>query len=295
MKIRYIDRKSGEIRIESPPAEGLLRLLYDNPFGKRTILPLVKRKIITRYYGNKMNQPSSVNKIDSFIRKTNINIEEAEKPVNEYTSFNDFFARKLRVGARKIQNGIVSPGDGRLLAFTDLDHVNNFYVKGRRFTLAEFLGGDVLAQRFKNHSLIILRLAPSDYHRYHFPYAGIPGRIKHIHGKYYSVSPIALARNFTKVFCENKREYCILKTKEQGDILVAPVGATLVGSMISTYTPFEEVEKGDEMGYFEFGGSTVVLLIDASKFKIDEDLIRNTKNRLETLVQMGEQIGVEIT
>ena len=114
---------------------------------------------------------------------------------------------------------------------------------------------------------------------------------KKIKGRYYSVSPYALASNFTKVFCENKREYCILKTKNIGDVLLAPVGATMVGTILSTYKANEPLQKGDEMGYFSFGGSTVVILVDKDKVKLDQDLIDNTKNRIETLVKMGEKIG----
>ena len=112
-----------------------------------------------------------------------------------------------------------------------------------------------------------------------------------IKGDYLSVSPYALASNFTTVFCENKREYCILKTEDKGDILLAPVGATMVGSILETYTANSPVNKGDEMGYFAFGGSTIVVLVDKDKIQIDSDILENTKNKIETFVKMGEQIG----
>ena len=110
-----------------------------------------------------------------------------------------------------------------------------------------------------------------------------------IKGDYFSVSPYALAANFTKVFCENKREFCELSTKDKGDILIAPVGATMVGTIIETFTPNSSVKKGDEMGYFAFGGSTIVMLVN--NLKIDADILENTKNRIETGVKMGEKIG----
>ena len=144
----------------------------------------------------------------------------------------------------------------------------------------------------KNSSLIILRLAPNDYHRYHFPFNGVPSKMTKIKGDYFSVSPYALASNFTKVFCENKREYCILSSEEKGEIIVAPVGATMVGTIIETYIPNKTIKKGDEMGYFAFGGSTIVLLVDKNKLTIDADILENTKNRIETFVKMGEKIGI---
>jgi len=291
LTIKYINRQTGEILTETPPAEGLLKFLYDNPFGKTAILPIAKRKFISEWYGQKMNKPYSVNKIEGFVNDLNIDMSEAEKNINEYSSFNDFFYRKLKPNARPIQNGFVSPGDGKLLAFENIADVNDFFVKGRKFTLSEFLSSESLAKEYENSSLLILRLAPNDYHRFHFPLEGIPTESRKIKGDYFSVSPYALAGNFTKVFCENKREYCILKTQEKGNILIAPVGATMVGSIIETYTPETKINKGDEMGYFAFGGSTIVLLIDKDKITIDKDLLENTSNKLETFVKMGEKIG----
>ncbi len=291
MKIQFVDRKTGEIQTETPPGESFLKLLYNNPFGKTTLLPLIKRKFISKWYGKYMDSPSSINKITGFVRDLNINMDEVEKPIEDFISFNDFFYRKLTPSARPIANGFVSPGDGKMIAFENISDVGNFFIKGREFTLNEFLSNKNLANKYKNASMIILRLAPNDYHRYHFPFEGTPSAMVKIEGKYLSVSPYALASNFTKVFCENKREYCILSTQQKGDILIAPVGATMVGSIIQTYTPKKLVKKGDEMGYFAFGGSTIVLLVDADKVKIDSDIIKNTKNKIETFVKMGEKIA----
>ena len=291
MEIKYINRKTGVMHSENPPAEGLLKFLYDHPFGKTAVLNLAKRKLISETYGRQMNKTSSTKRIKGFVDQLGIDMEESARPVEEFTSFNDFFYRKLKPTARPIEPGFVSPGDGRLLAFENISDIHDFFIKGRKFTLAQFLKNEKLAEQYKDSSLIILRLAPNDYHRYHFPYEGTPSEMTKIRGNYYSVSPYALASNFTKVFCENKREYCILKTADKGDVVIAPIGATMVGSIFETYTPNEELKKGAEMGYFAFGGSTVVLLVDKSKIAIDADLIENTKNKIETFVKMGEQIG----
>ena len=292
MKIQFIHRKTKEIITENPPAEGLLKFLYDNPFGKTTVLPIAKRKFISEYYGKKMYKPSSTKKIEGFVKQLNIDMSESEKRISEFTSFNDFFYRKLKPSARPIESGFVSPGDGKLIAFENISDVQHFFVKGRKFSLSEFLNDIDLANTYKNSSLIILRLAPNDYHRFHFPYSGVPSEVTKIKGSYFSVSPHALASNFTKVFCENKREFCTLKTADKGVIIIAPVGATMVGSILETYTPNQEINKGDEMGYFAFGGSTIVLLVDKNKLKIDADILENTKNNMETFVQMGEKIGI---
>ncbi len=292
MKIQFIDRKSGEKITETPPGEGFLKFLYHNPFGKLAILPIAKRKFLSSWYGKKMNTPSSIKKIEGFVKDLKINMDEAEKSIKDYASFNDFFYRKLKPEARPIEQDFVSPGDGKMLAFESIDDIKKFFIKGREFSLTEFLGNKELAKKHKDSSLIILRLAPNDYHRYHFPYNGTPSGMTKIKGDYFSVSPYALASNFTKVFCENKREYCILSSEEKGEIIVAPVGATMVGSIIETFTPNKPVKKGDEMGYFAFGGSTIVLIINKNNIKIDSDILKNTKNRIETFVKMGEKIGV---
>jgi len=278
--------------VENPPAEGLLKFLYDNPFGKTAILPLAKRKIVSSYVGKRMYRKSSTKKIKNFVSQMNIDMSESVKSISEFSSFNDFFYRKLKPSARPIGEGFVSPGDGKLLAFESPSKVHNFFVKGRKFTLAEFLNSEVLAEKHKNDALIILRLAPNDYHRFHFPYAGKVSNVTKVKGSYYSVSPYALAGNFATVFCENKREHCTLTTADKGDVLLAPVGATMVGSILETFTPNTQIERGSEMGYFAFGGSTVVMLVDKSKVKIDSDLLENTKNKIETAVLMGEKIGV---
>ena len=153
MEIKFIDRKTGEMVVENPPAEGLLKFLYDNPFGKTAILPLAKRKIVSSYVGKRMYRKSSTKKIKNFVSKMNIDMSESVKSISEFSSFNDFFYRKLKPSARPIGEGFVSPGDGKLLAFESPSEVHNFFVKGRKFTLAEFLNSEVLAEKHKNDAL----------------------------------------------------------------------------------------------------------------------------------------------
>jgi len=290
-KIKYIDRRTGDLITESPPGESLLKLLYYNPLGKLSLHLLVKRKIISSIYGRMMNAPGSVSRIEQFVQELGIDMSEAVKSIDEFSCFNDFFYRKLKPDARPIEEGLVSPADGKLLAFKKVEDVQKFFIKGQSFTLDRFLGNQDLADKYRNASLLIFRLAPNDYHRFHFPYSGIASGVTQIKGSYYSVSPYAIKHNFAQVFCENKREYMTLKTVDKNDILLVPVGATMVGTIIETYSPDTQIVKGDEMGYFAFGGSTVVMLVDQRSVVIDNDIINNTKNKLETAVKMGERIG----
>lgn len=289
--IKYIKRKTGEFITETPPGENFLKFLYYNPFGELALNLLVKRKALSALYGRLMNRKSSTKKIESFVASLKIDMSESQKNITDFISFNDFFYRKLKPEARPIENGLVSPADAKLLAFENVAEVHTFFVKGQKFTLSEFLQDEKLAKTHENSALLIFRLAPNDYHRFHFPYDGHASKSYAIKGWYYSVSPYALRQDFTKVFCENKREYVLLNTPDKGEILLSPVGATMVGSIFETYLADSDIKKGDEMGYFAFGGSTVVMLIEKKYFKIDADILENTRKGIETAVVMGEQIG----
>jgi len=290
-EINFIDRNTSKIITEKPPGEAFLKFLYHHPLGKLSLELLVKRKLLTAYYGSLMDKSDSKKRIQPFVDQYNINMDEALKSVTDFNSFNDFFFRKLKPEARPIQDGFVSPADGKLLAFEQVDAVNNFFIKGEDFTLKKFLQNDALANKYQAGSMLIVRLAPNDYHRFHFPYAGKASQTNKISGYLYSVSPYALVENFTKVFCSNKREWVQLSTEDKGDVLICPVGATMVGSIIETFEPESMVERGDEMGYFAFGGSSLVVLIEKGKLKIDDDLLENTLNNKETAVKFGEKIG----
>lgn len=293
-KIKYIERKTGEIKVEKVPGEKYLKFLYYNPLGKLPLNLLVRKKFLTEYYGKQMNKPESVKKIPSFIKEADINISEAKKKIEEFTSFNDFFYRELKDGARVIdfdENHLISPADGKILVFENLDMEKEFYIKGDKFTLDEFFANRALAEKYRDGVFMIIRLAPIDYHRFHFPADGKISESKLVDGLYYSVSTHAIKKNF-RILCENKREFSILKTEKFGDIAMFEVGATMVGGIKQSYIPNTDVKKGEEKGYFYFGGSTCVLVFEKGKVDIDRDLVENTKKGIETKVYMGEKIGV---
>ncbi len=288
--IEYIDRTTGKVKTEKVYGEMWLHWLYNNPIGELSLNAIVKRKFISDWYGKRMDSPASKDKIANFVNDYNIDLSVCKK--QEFDNFNDFFTRKLKTNARKIdstKNIIISPADGKLLAYSNIEN-QDFIVKGYKFNIYDFLQNDSLADYYNNGSLIIVRLCPTDYHRYHFPVTGTVLSEKKINGDYYSVSPIALKKKI-EILCQNKREYCEINTDSFGNIIMSEVGATMVGSMINTYTS-PVVTKGLERGYFKFGGSTVILFFKTNQITIDKDLILNTKNGLETEVKMGERIGV---
>ena len=290
--IKYVDRETGQIQIENVYGEKWLDWLYHNPIGEATLWTIAKRKLITSLYGDEMEKPSSANKIMPFVKEYGVDLSIAQK--QNFTSFNDFFIRKLKPEARPIvadSLAVASPADGKILAYENIKNAN-FYIKGFRFNVNSFLNNPDLAKKYEDGAMIVFRLAPPDYHRYHFPVSGITGssNIK-INGDYYSVNPLAL-RKKAEIFWLNKREYGVIKSSSFGDVVMVEVGATMVGSMIQTYT-YTTIKKGEEKGYFKFGGSTVVLLFQKDKIKIDDDLLMNTSKGLETTIKMGERIAIQ--
>lgn len=294
-QIKYIERRTGEIKTEKVIGERALKFLYYNPFGKLFLNTLVKRKFLSSFYGKKMDRPESKEKIVNFVRDMDIDMSDYARGTDEYKSFNDFFYRELKEGARQIDNSeesLISPADGKILAYSNLKDKDKFFVKGSEFNLEEFFQDKSLAKKYEGGTFVIVRLAPADYHRFHFPADGEIGETKKIEGYYYSVSTHAIKKNF-RIFCENKREYAILSTDKFGDIAMIDVGATMVGSIVQTYTPNSFVKKGDEKGYFLFGGSTCILVFEKDKIEIDRDVIENTQKAIETKIYMGEKIAHE--
>jgi len=222
--VRYVDRQTGELKTEKIPGEKWLVWLYNNPVGEATLAILVKRKFVSSLYGRMMDKPSSVEKVQPFVQEYGIDLSIAEK--QEFSSFNDFFTRRLKKSARPVNNDtnvVVSPADGKLMAWADVSETD-FLIKGYRFDVYSFLRDTVLASRYKNGSMIVIRLAPDDYHRFHFPVSGKVSPVKKINGYYYSVNPIAL-REITDIFLLNKREYTVITNDLFGQIVMAEVGA----------------------------------------------------------------------
>jgi phosphatidylserine decarboxylase len=289
--IKYIDRKTGQQKTEDVPGKGMLKWLYNSTSGKVALHLLVKRKIVSVAGGWFMDSRLSARRVQEFVTKNNINLNECQiTEAKEFQTFNQFFCRKLKTGARPIGQNIVSPADGKTLAFQSLNDVSSFFVKGVEFTVSNFLQDEKLAQKYNDGAMLIVRLAPADYHRFHFPADGKISESQPINGYYFSVSPLALKKSL-EIFCQNKREYSILSTLNHGEILISEIGATMVGGITQTYISNSEIKKGNEKGYFSFGGSTLVLLFEKGKITFDKDLLQNTQKGLETAVKMGEDIG----
>ncbi len=289
--IQYIERETGHLVKEFVPSEGMLKWLYNSSLGKVTLHTLVKRKMLSMLGGWYMSSRLSKKRIDKFITQYQIDLSNYKITDSKaYLNFNDFFFRKIQTDKRPIGEGVVSPADCKMLAFDSVRDVSSFFVKGSEFTIESFLRNEELANKYADGSMLIARLAPTDYHRFHFPADGQISESKSIKGRYFSVSPMALKKSL-EIFCQNFRVYSSLKTEDFGDILVSEVGATMVGSIIQTYQDNSQIKKGEEKGYFAFGGSTLVLFFEKGKVKLSTDLLNNTKKGYETSVYMGETVA----
>lgn len=292
--IRYYDRYDQTIKTEKIYGERWLRLAYENPVGRMAVWLFIRRKFFSAYYGFRMNRRGSDIRVFKFVLDYDIDVSEFVKSPFDFHSFNQFFFRALKPECRPIAQGAgvaVLPADGRHLAFHDVETTDGFYVKGSKFTLAELLGDEALAQRFARGSMLISRLCPSDYHRFHFPVSGIPGEARLIKGSLYSVSPIALRRNL-KYLVQNKRYVTLMEAPEFGTVAVIEVGATNVGSVVQSFIPGRAVVKGEEKGLFAFGGSCVITLFAEGRIMFDADLVTQSLSHIETYAKMGDQLGI---
>ncbi|KAL5703747.1 phosphatidylserine decarboxylase [Ranunculus cassubicifolius] len=257
-------------------------------------------KNLSEKQGRKMNTTESVKDIPKFIDtyKGQINMEESKLQIKDFNTFNEFFIRELKPEKRPIEKKecddiAVCAADCRLMAFETADEGSRFWIKGRKFSIKGLLGDEVYSSEFsEGSSFVIFRLAPQDYHRFHSPVAGKIEKVVKIPGSLYTVNPIAVNSEYCNVFTENKREILLLSTKDFGKVALVAIGATMVGSINLTKKEGDEVQKGEEMGYFQFGGSTVIAVFEKDVIKFDDDFVANSKRSLETLVQVGMTLGV---
>ena len=286
--IQVYNRKTNKYDTEDVAGGKYIKWTYESPIGKSFLELFIKRKLFSKLYGNYCDSKLSTKKINSFIRNFNIINDPSD-----FKSFNDVFIRKLIPEARPInkeKNILISPGDGRLLAYTNIDINSLIQVKGITYSLSELLEDNPIANEYAGGTCLVLRLCPIDYHRLHFIDNGIPEKSNIIKGNYYSVNPTALER-IPKLYCQNKREWSIFHSENFDDVIIMEVGATCVGSIVQSYEPNKKVSKGDEKGYFKFGGSTTILFFKPNTVNIDDDILIQSSFGFETQVIMGEKIG----
>lgn len=291
------DRLTGQINEERMSIYVRLgiRLLYKGLKSREMEKKRVRKLLRSMSFkqGRKYDDPASASQITGFINFHQLDMNEVKLPTEQFKTFNEFFYRELKPGARPCSapddpNVIVSPADCRSVVFNRLEDAQRIWVKGREFSIERLLGDAYPqdAKRYQNGSLGIFRLAPQDYHRFHIPVDGVMGEPKLIEGEYYTVNPMAI-RSALDVYGENVRVVVPIDSACHGRVMVICVGAMMVGSTVITRKAGEKVRRAEELGYFKFGGSTLLLLFEPGKMRFDEDLVTNASGALETLVSLA--------
>jgi phosphatidylserine decarboxylase len=287
--IEYFNRHTRRLETERVYGEGFLRWTYANPLGQATLHVLVKRAVFSAWFGKHMDRPASAAKIAPFLREYDLDPAEFADTPESFANFNEFFFRRLKPDARPIDAdpaSVVFPADGRHLGFQRASDIHSVFVKGQSFDLPALLGDAALAARFADGPLVLSRLCPVDYHRFHFPVAGTPGSTRVIPGPLFSVSPIALRRKLAYMWT-NKRAVTLLDAGRFGTVAIIEIGATCVGSIRQTYTPGTPIHKGAEKGYFAFGGSSTITLFEPGRVHLAQDLLEQSARHTELYARIG--------
>ncbi|RZA09518.1 MAG: phosphatidylserine decarboxylase [Proteobacteria bacterium] len=294
MAIQYWNQRKSRLETEDVYGDTYVKLLYGNPIGYALTDSFLVRKAISRAYGALQSGPRSGKKIAGFVRKFGIPMDDyAEGP---FASFNDFFIRQFRPGLRPYPDdcGVMgAPAEARYLAFAHVDSPLDLPVKGMRLDPISLLGKTPGKERFRGGPCLLARLCPVDYHRYHFPDSG---KVSHFHeetGKLHSVNPLALKRN-PKLFLGNERHISLLETENFGTLAYVEVGALCVGKIVQSGASRvgAAFKRGEEKGYFLFGGSTVVVYGEPGRWLPNADLLERSAQGLETLLELGAPVAL---
>ncbi len=284
-----IKTRTGQVIESNAKQNKLLKKLYGNVFG-RVLLKTLTAPAISKAAGCFMDSPPSKLLIKPFIRRSGI--DTSQYIMTGFRSYNDFFTRVVKLGKRPIDrtpDHLISPCDSKLTAYK-IGRDSIFRIKGSRYRITDLLQNDFLAKRFSGGYCLIFRLEVDDYHRYCYIDDGTKSENTFIAGELHTVNPIALERY--NIYKRNCREYTVLHTENFGDVVQVEVGAMMVGRIVNHHGE-ASFHRGDEKGKFEFGGSTIVMLFGKDSIRIDEDILRNSAEGIETVVKYGEKIGIK--
>ena len=287
MAVTYITRDGTKID-GTTGQDHLLEVIYGHALTRMLLRPFLS-PAVSDICGKFLSTRLSRRIIPSFVKKNHIDLGIYEK--QEFDSYNAFFTRKIKAEQRPIneqKNILISPSDGKVTAYP-ITQKGRFWIKHTQYSAAQLLKDERLAERYMGGWIYVIRLTVDDYHRYCYVAGGRKSRQRKIRGVLHTVNPVA--NDYYPIYKMNSREYCLLKTKELGTILLMEVGALMVGKINNHEEDSAQVKRGDEKGMFEFGGSTIVVMTEPGMAEPDKDIIHNTKAQAETLVKMGEPIG----
>ncbi len=296
MKIKICNIEDKSISEEKVCAEASIKFLYDTAVGRFCSFLFFARALLSKICGLWADSKVSGKAVAKFIKNNNINTNEMLEPQESFKCFNDFFTRALKADARPLakadsQSVVSFPADGRHILLKNASAGGIFYAKGKEFNLKSFLGDDALAARYEGGDMLISRLSPLDYHRFHYPISGEICARKLINGALYSVSPIALAKS-PSILWENKRMLNFLESPNFGLCAFVEIGATNVGSIINFGKVGDFAQRGNEAGMFKFGASCLITIFPRdAKIKWNKTLEEMSSQGIECYARVNTLAG----
>ena len=289
----YVDRRSGKRKTDRIHAPRFLGWSYDTRAGRLLTELIFSRRIVSWLYGWYAKRRWSRRRIAPFVAAMDVDMTESVRPIADFGSFNDFIIREIDLSRRPIDRDsdvCVSPADGRILVFPEIEADRSFRIKCASFDLRSFLRDDALVRAYAGGAMAVIRLYLADYHHVHFPADGVPEAPRSIPGRYLAVTPYSETW-IVPFYRENFRMVTLVETHRFARIAIVEVGAFSVGSIQQRFEPEMRVAKGDHKSFFALGGSIVVLLFEPGAIRFDADLHANSRAGLETYIRFGESLG----
>ena len=299
MEIKFYNRVTDKMDYEIVYGDKFIEWLYESNSGK-SLSPLICKAPLSKLYGRLQDLSISQRKVEPFIKKFNINIgdylpEDGRLDNSPYSTFNQFFIRRFRPGKRPIESDIAQMAafsEARYYGYESVQDNETVPVKGHSLKPKSLIANSKWEKTFEDGPLLLARLCPVDYHRYHFPDNGKILDDYRVTGLYHSVNPLAL-KSKNDILITNERHVTILETENFGKLAYIEVGAICVGKIIQS-KPLDKgriFSRGEEKGYFLFGGSTVIVVGEKGKWKPSADILENTKKGFETYLQLGMTVA----
>lgn len=286
--MKYRDRQGRQYE-KTTSQDSFLAAAYASASG-RALMKFLSLPIFSKCARHILNSKASAAFIRDFADKNGIDTFDYEQ--KEYSSFNDFFTRRIKDGRRFVSNDdriLACPSDGKVSAY-EITNSNIFVIKNSVYSVESLLRDKKLAKRYMGGYALVIRLSVDDYHRYIYPCSGVKSHNRKISGFLHTVNPVV--NKYLSVYKENSREYCMIRSDNFGDVIQMEVGALLVGKITNLHPDGpKRVRRGEEKGYFEFGGSTIVLLLEKGRAELAGDLLKNTREGYETKVLQGDALA----
>lgn len=299
MEIQYYNRSKSQMEIEKVYGDKAVKWLYESTMGK-AMAEILVRPAFSRVYGKIQGASFTKRKVAPFIKNFDIQMQdflptEGRPESDPYGSFNEFFIRRLKSGARHFvtdKNRMPAFSEARYFGHAAIDDSVTIPVKGAYLKAKDMIGETQWTDCFEGGPFLVARLCPVDYHRFHYPDDGEVLNFRPVQGVLHSVNPIALKKK-DDIFITNERHVTILQTENFGKLAYIEVGAICVGKIVQT-TDLTKFKRGDEKGYFLFGGSTVVVLGEKGAWSPSADILENTKKGIEVYLKLGEEVATKI-